>query len=237
MRHARKRSHPTHSPLALLAVSFGAICLAMIYFSILSPLNASWDSRWYHLPIAEQYASAGRVFRFGEGWALGTYPQLASLLYAWGFMLPKAQLFDRIVLCAHVEFSIFVWTVAAVPVLAKRALPAHLGTRLRLRGGWAAMFLFPGLFLYDSSLNLGADHIATCGSALSSRSSSLAKLACASAAFAVNHDLGVLLTKYLRRLTLHRRFRVICALWLLAAASRQAPSRGAALSRLVLGSR
>jgi hypothetical protein len=161
VRYARRKGQAPRSPLAWLAVSFGAVCLAMIYFSILSPLNASWDSRWYHLPLAEMYASSGRIFRFAEGWVLGTYPQLPSLLYTWGFMLPKAQLFDRIALCAHLEYSVFVWTVVGVPVLARRVLPKALRARFRLRGSWAAMFLFPGLFLYDSSLNLGADHIAT----------------------------------------------------------------------------
>lgn len=164
VRHARARARASSSaltPLSWLATCFGAIALAMIYLSILSPLNASWDARWYHLPIAEMYASSGRIFRFPEGWVLGTYPQLASLIYTWGFMLPHGQLFDRIALCAHLEYSIFVWTVAAVPVLAKRAMPARLRARFRFRGGWSAMFLFPGLFLYDSSLNLGADHIAT----------------------------------------------------------------------------
>lgn len=161
LRYGRTKNQEPRSPVTWLAVSFGAVCLAMVYFSILSPLNASWDSRWYHLPLAEMYATTGRIFRFAEGWVLGTYPQLPSLLYAWGFMLPKAQLFDRVALCAHLEFSVFVWTVFAVPVLARRVLPKQLRGRLRLRGSWAAMFLFPGLFLYDSSLNLGADHIAT----------------------------------------------------------------------------
>jgi hypothetical protein len=161
VRYARRKSQAPRSPISWLAIGFGAVCLAMIYFSILSPLNASWDSRWYHLPLAEMYASSGRIFRFGEGWVLGTYPQLPSLLYTWGFMLPKAQLFDRIALSAHLEYSVFVWTVVGVPVLARRVLPKALRARFRLRGSWAAMFLFPGLFLYDSSLNLGADHIAT----------------------------------------------------------------------------
>jgi hypothetical protein len=161
VRYARGQKHPPRSPFTWLAVAFGSVSLAMIYLSILSPLNASWDSRWYHLPIAEQYASSGKVFRFAEGWVLGTYPQLASFIYAWGFMLPKAQLFDRIALAAHLEYSVFVWTVMAVPVLARRVLPKSMRASFRLRGAWAAMFLFPGLFLYDSSLNLGADHIAT----------------------------------------------------------------------------
>lgn len=241
VRYARARAVAPRSPLTWLSVGFGTVCLAMIYFSILSPLNASWDSRWYHLPIAEQYASAGRVFRFAEGWVLGTYPQLASLVYAWGFMLPKAQLFDRIALCAHLEFSIFVWTVVAVPVLARRVLPKRIRAAFRARGGWAAMFLFPGLFLYDSSLNLGADHVATLWAAPIYLGLLLAwpKLALRECCLLALMISGALLTKYTAIMNAAPAiFAVIArALWLLAKnlrTPRAIPWRGP-VAMLVLG--
>lgn len=159
-RHARARSAGVpRSWGAALVAALGCASLGLIYFSILSPLNASFDARWYHLPLAEQYANSGRIFRFDEGWVLATNPHLASLVYTWAFLLPGARLFDWIELSAHLEFLIFLATVAAVPALASRLLPrAHARSRVTL--GWVAMFLFPGLFLYDSSLNLGADHVA-----------------------------------------------------------------------------
>jgi hypothetical protein len=142
-------------PLTRFLWALGVGALALIYFSILHPDNTGYDARWYHLVLAEHYASAGAVERFPEGWVMGTYPQLGSLVYTWAFLAPGARLFDRVELSAHLEFVIFVWRVLSLPVLVQRLLP---------RGGrapasWAAHFLFPGVFLYDSSLLIGADHL------------------------------------------------------------------------------
>jgi len=130
-----------------------------VYFSILSPNNAGYDARWYHLPLAEQYAAKGGIFRFGEGWVMGTYPQLTSLVYLWAFELP-GSVFDRVELCAHLEFAFLVWRVVAIPVLVRRLLPRSWRPRPRALLSWLAVFLFPGTLLYDSSLHLGADHMA-----------------------------------------------------------------------------
>jgi hypothetical protein len=241
VRYARAKGGGERSPMTWLATSFGAVCLAMIYLSILSPLNASWDSRWYHLPLAEMYASSGRIFRFGEGWIFGTYPHLASLLYTWAFMLPKAQLFDRIALAAHLEYSVLVWTVAAIPVLARRVLPKRLRARFRLRGAWAAMFLFPGLFLYDSSLNLGADHIAALWAAPIYLALILAwpKLALRECALLALLISGALLTKYTSIMNAAPASLAVIgrAAWLLAKnikTPRQIPWQGP-VAMLVLG--
>ena len=165
VRYARRVSRGVHrTATQMLVTTLGMASLGLIYFSIMSPLNASYDARWYHIPLAEQYASSGRIFRFDEGWVFGAYPQLASLIYTWAHMLPYGLVFDRLELSAHLEFLAFLWTLVAVPALARRLLPrafrAAVGKPPRLHHTWAAMFLFPGIFLYDSSLNLGADHVA-----------------------------------------------------------------------------
>jgi hypothetical protein len=137
-----------------LATGFGALGLAMIYLTVLTPANVGFDSQWYHLPIAEHYVAAGAIVPFQEGWFLGTYPHLASIVYGWGFLLPGTTLFDRVLIAAHLEFVFFLATLASIPVLVHRLIPGAT-----LRASWAALFLFPGIFLYDGSLFVAADHV------------------------------------------------------------------------------
>lgn len=164
-------------PLALAAAAFGLGGLAMVYFPILSPENVAYDARWYHVAIAEHYAAAGAVRPFVEGWTLGTLPHLASFLYTWAFLLPGSDLFDRVELSAHLEFFVVCWTLVTIPVLVRactrRALRDTRRERRRLSlrpekstrppssglSSWAALFLFPGIFLYDSALGAAADHV------------------------------------------------------------------------------
>lgn len=155
VRHARDRSAWRLRWWHLLAAGYGAVCLAAIYLQVMLPENASFDARWYHLPIAEHYAASGGIVPFREGWVSGAQPHLASVLYAWAFQMPLSNLFDRVELCAHMEFALFLATIFAIPALVRRLLP-------RARAGWAwlSVFLFPGLFLYDSSLTIAADHVA-----------------------------------------------------------------------------
>jgi len=159
VRHQRILIRKQSSWWAWPVIAFGFVGFLWIYFSILSPNNIAYDARWYHLPLAEQYTAAGKIFRFPEGWVMGTYPQLSSLLYAWAFQLP-GSVFDKVALCAHLEFAFVVLSVVAVPVLTRRLLPKLWRPRPRAALSWAAVFLFPGIFLYDSSLNVSADHIA-----------------------------------------------------------------------------
>jgi len=142
------------SLLEAAVLAFGASCLVALYVPILSPHNMEHDARWYHLPIAQQYASAGAVIPFPEGWFLAAYPHLSSLLYTWAFLLP-AGIVHRIELCAHLEFVVFLMTIGAIPALVRRMVPGA-----RLPAAWVGFFLFPGLFVYDSNLSVGADHIA-----------------------------------------------------------------------------
>ena len=143
------------SPLELSLMVLGLVGVALVYVQILTPEAAGYDAQWYHVPLAEHYASERRIARFPEGWFLAAYPQLASYLYTWAECLPRALPWDRIELAAHVEFAVFVATLASVPALVTLLVP-----RARAPLSWTAFFLFPGIFLYDSNLNLGADHVA-----------------------------------------------------------------------------
>jgi hypothetical protein len=142
------------SNLSILIHVWGVVCLAMIYLTIMTPENASYDARWYHLPIAEHYATLGAIRRFPEGWFPGAYPHLASLLYTWAFSLPSTALFDRVELAAHLELTLFLATLASVPVLVRCLVP-----HTRPSAAWTALFLFPSVFVYDSSLTTAGDHV------------------------------------------------------------------------------
>jgi hypothetical protein len=157
MRHHLGRGflarHLPHGWVQNLATVFLAVCLVAVYLQVMTPLNVGGDSYWYHLPIAEHYAASGGIGPFAEGWYLGAYPHLASLLYTWAFQSP-GELFDHVALASHIEWALFLATLAGVSVLARQLLG---GTRVPYAA--AAVFLFPGLFLYDSNLITGADHI------------------------------------------------------------------------------
>ena len=150
----RSCSGTARTPLHALILAFGLLVLAMIYFKILTPENAAFDSRWQHLALAEQYAHVGFIPRFGEGWTIATNPHLAAILYTWAFLIPTGELFDQVALSAHLEFTCFLWAIATIPPAVRLLVP---GARASL--SWVARFLFPGVLLYDSSLAGGADHI------------------------------------------------------------------------------
>lgn len=156
-RASRLRRHVRARPSRLLDhvfFAFGLICVALIWVNLLTPRNLMYDARWYHLSLAEQFAVSGRVYRLDEGWFNGTMPHLATWLQTWSFLSPFGRLFDRLELAAHLEFVVFLATLASLPVLIDALLP-----RPRLGSSWALRFLFPGVLLYDSSLGGGADHV------------------------------------------------------------------------------
>lgn len=142
-----------HGWVQSACAAFLVLCLVAVYLQVMTPLNVGGDSYWYHLPIAEHYVASGGIRPFAEGWYLGAYPHLASLLYTWAFQSP-GQLFDHVALCSHLEWALFLATLAGVSVLTRRLLGG-----VRVPYAAAAVFLFPGIFLYDSSLITGADHI------------------------------------------------------------------------------
>jgi hypothetical protein len=143
----------TLSDVAVLVFGIGA--LALLYFQMLSPAVFSWDARWYHLPIAQQYALEGSVRTFPEGWWLAAYPHSASLVYTWAFLLPSPLAFHKLELCAHLELAVFLATIASIPTLVRTLVPNTSARRT-----WVTIFLFPGIFLYDGNLHAGADHMA-----------------------------------------------------------------------------
>jgi hypothetical protein len=140
--------------LETLALAFGALCVVALYLPVLIPTLISYDARWYHLAIAEHYTALGAIRPFDGGWIAGTLPHLASHLYTWAFLAPGAQLFDRVVLSSHLEFLLFLGTLAGVQVLVRALVPGAP------RVAWVALFLFPGILVYDSGLIGGADHVA-----------------------------------------------------------------------------
>jgi hypothetical protein len=156
-RHWPKRGRVARpfSPVRLVLLALGVVSLALSYFPIILPDNVAYDARWYHMAIAEHYAAQGRIAPFREGWFLGAYPQLASFVYTWAFLAPYPQLFDKIELSAHLEFTLFLGTLLGIQALTRRLLN---GRRVEL--AWVALFAFPGRFVYDSSLSGAADHIA-----------------------------------------------------------------------------
>ncbi len=142
---------PRHVALLL----FGVVNLGFIYFTLLSPDNVAYDARWMHLGIAEDYAAAGGLRRFPEGWIFAGAPHLGSMLYTWAFLVPRGDLYDHMVLCQHLEMVVFLGTTfLGIGALVRRLVP-HADVRVV----WVARFLFPGVLLYDSSLSGGADHL------------------------------------------------------------------------------
>ncbi|HTU62242.1 MAG TPA: hypothetical protein VMF89_27475, partial [Polyangiales bacterium] len=141
------------TPFELARALFLVLGLIGVYLQVITPGNVSFDARWYHVSIAEQYAFRGAIERFPEGWYLGAYPQLATWLYTWAFLLP-GSLFDHIALAAHVEWLLFLATIPAIGMVARHLLePDHV----RWTGG--ALFLFPSIYIYDTNLNVGSDHV------------------------------------------------------------------------------
>lgn len=136
------------------AIALGLVALVIVYSQIIHPAQVSYDARWYHLSVAEQYASTGRILRYADRNYVMLYPQLASILYTWAFLSPATELFDKVGFCAHIVFFQFIGILAGVALLVRRLIPRASLT------AWGAVFLFPGLFLYDSGLHLGADHAA-----------------------------------------------------------------------------
>jgi len=135
--------------LAALTLALGMIA---VYLQVLTPPNVGADAVWYHLAVAEHYATAGGLRPFVEGWYNGALPQLASFLYTWAFQAPVG-LFEQIAISAHVELVLFIATAAGVAVLVRRLI----GVRAPFAG--ALLFAFPGFLLYDSNLIIGADHV------------------------------------------------------------------------------
>ncbi len=138
--------------------SVGFFFVAVLFVSALAPENVNYDAMWYHLRVAERYALAGGLVRFPEGDHLLTLPQAGSWLYTWAFLRP-GTLQDRVQLALLMEWASVVGALALVPQLARSVAP-HLGVD-DVRLSWVAFFLFPSIFVYDTGIMGGSDHLAT----------------------------------------------------------------------------
>jgi hypothetical protein len=133
---------------------FGIACTGALYFAILSPRNIAFDAHFYHLGIAQQYVAEGAITRSPESWWVMAIPHLSSVLYTWSMLLPGLNDFEHLVCSAHLEFTLFVWTLLSIPTLVRWLAPGCKG-----RLSWVAVYLFPGIMLYDSLLSTASDHI------------------------------------------------------------------------------
>ena len=72
--HRWVRWRPISGIVPALATGLGVVGLFLIYLSVLVPENLAFDSRWYHLAMAERFVAAGRIGAFPEGWFLARNP-------------------------------------------------------------------------------------------------------------------------------------------------------------------
>lgn len=144
------------TPADMLGMMAATLIFFLIYVPMLAPENINYDARQYHLSFAELYAVAGKIMRLREGPILGNQPQLATILFTWALEFPVGELYDRLLLALHVELVTVVATVAAIPALCRALVPGQGNFR------WAtlAFFLFPGIFIYDTGIQGGAEHFA-----------------------------------------------------------------------------
>jgi hypothetical protein len=137
---------------SLVIGAFGVLCVGLLYLGLLTPDAVNYDASWYHLRMAQDYARWGRIEPFWDYNAI--VPHLASILYTWGYLVPGLEVAQRWMMALHLEFSLFLWTLAGVAAGVRR-----LVGDASLTSSWAAFFLFPIIFVYDHNLGAAADHV------------------------------------------------------------------------------
>ncbi len=155
--HAAWRTSSPFSPIEFVALLFAGACLGLLLLQVIAPDNVNYDSVWYHLRAAERNALANAIVRTPEGDMLLALPSATSWLYTWAFLAPQFSTEDKIVLALHLEFSVFIGTMAFIPALVRALVPAVKRTATRMT--WVALFFFPSVFIYDTGLMGGADHM------------------------------------------------------------------------------
>jgi hypothetical protein len=135
-----------------LATLFGLVGVAFVYLGAFTPDAINYDASWCHLTIAEDWARAGRLVPFPGDYARAM-PHLKHLVDTWAFVVPGLGPTTRLMLVLHLEIGVFLCTLAGIAATTRYLL----GDR-DVRGTWAAFFLFPGIFVYDSNLGGAADH-------------------------------------------------------------------------------
>lgn len=145
----------TTSPVELLAIAFGVLSFAVLCMQCATPEAISYDSAWSHLVVAEDYSREGKLVPFIAETAKNL-PHLSSMLYTWGFLVPGFYAVPlRWMMAQQMELMLFVWTLVGISAAVRWMLDDA-----RAGGSWAAYFLFPGFFVYDSTLGAGSDHVA-----------------------------------------------------------------------------
>lgn len=141
--------------LELIVLAYGVYCITLLYLALLTPDTLCFDTRWSHLVIAEDYAREGRLVPFQTPWPKAL-PHLASMVYTWAYLVPGLTVTVRWMLALHLEFTLFLWTLAGVAASVRWIESGNSTNRL----SWVVYFLFPNVLVYDGNLNAGADHIA-----------------------------------------------------------------------------
>src|SRR5262245_3546800 len=150
---AGRRPSDAPSVFASVASFAGALGLGLLYLGLLSPAAVDYDASWNHLVIAQDYARAGRIVPFLADW-MKNVPHLGSILNTWAFLVPGlGQPALRWMMALHDEFTVFLWTCVGVSAGVR-----WISERAGVRGGWASLFLFPGIFVYDGNMGGSADH-------------------------------------------------------------------------------
>jgi hypothetical protein len=150
-----ERSEARFSRTEFAATLFGTLGLALLYFGLLSPAAVNYDASWNQLVIAQDYAREGRIVPFPADW-LKNVPHLGSVVNTWAFLVPGLEAPAlRWMMALHLEWSALLFTLVGVAAGVR-----FIAERERLRGAWASLFLFPGIFVYDGNLGGAADHFA-----------------------------------------------------------------------------
>lgn len=154
---ARWATQPAYTALETVAVLFGGACLGLLLLQVISPDNVNFDAMWYHLRSAERAALAGAIERTPEGDMLLSLPSATSWLYTWAFLGPGLSTDDKVILALHLELIVYVGTLLQLPPLVRALVPGQPKRATRI--AWVALFFFPSVFIYDTGLMGGADHM------------------------------------------------------------------------------
>jgi hypothetical protein len=150
---AANRARSSSAWTTLLGAA-GVVCISVVYLGAMTPDALNYDSTWYHLVVAEEYARAGRIVPFLADYNCN-YPQLTGLINTWGWTLPGLQHQPalRWMFALHSEVGLFLWTLfgvgAGIDALVAPSRP---------RSAWVSFFLFPAIFVYDHNIGGAADH-------------------------------------------------------------------------------
>jgi hypothetical protein len=143
------------SPLALAATLGGTLALGILYLGLLSPAALLGDASWNHLVISQDYAREGRIVPFLADW-MKNVPHLGSVVNTWAFLVPGLdEPALRWMMALHNEFTVLGFTLVGIAAGVR-----FLAVRDDVRGAWACLFLFPGIFVFDGNLGGAADHFA-----------------------------------------------------------------------------